>query len=335
MTTYLYGAYGTGNLGDDALLKSALECYGKQDTYAICYRKPMLEAPVDWIEHFEFVGNPNKYLKRGDRLIFAGGGLFWAFSHADVMANLATYASRLGCLILVDRIGTQGVNCNIEAARALFELCEEISVRDQASARILKDLQITDRAIVKNDLVLYLKDIPIPKSSLVDVTKIGINHSVSPFFFDPKHRDKTLHIYSRILDLVPEVQFYYIPHTRHFNVMCENDIITGEYFWKASNGRIESLPYPKSVEEWLKQYNELSGVMGWRFHMQVIATLLGKPAAHLGQLGGHKYGAFASENGLPQINFDAPIEAIIASAVRYVRLVESGTAKIAKPHVIV
>jgi polysaccharide pyruvyl transferase WcaK-like protein len=330
MTTYLYGAYGTGNLGDDALLKSALECYGTEDTYAVCYRKPFLRDSVRWIAHSEFTDNPTAFIKKGDRLILAGGGLFWSAAHADVMADLAVKAKKIGCAFLADRIGVQGVHFNPDAARTIFELCDEITVRDHESVKVLKDMNITDRAVARSDLVLYLKDLPTSRRDAKSVTRIGINHSVNPFFYDESHRRKTLQIYSKLADAFPHVKFVYIPHTRHFNVISENDIITGEYFWKFSNERIESLPFPKDVEGWLREFSKLSGVIGWRFHLMVVATVLGKPAAYLGQLGGHKYGAFASENGLPQINFDAPLEAIIESATRYVEMVENGTAVIAK-----
>jgi polysaccharide pyruvyl transferase WcaK-like protein len=331
MKTYIYGAYGTGNLGDDALLKSALECYGTKDTITISYGKPFLEQEVNWIEHFEFIKKPEKYLNKGDKLIYAGGGLFWASSHADDMLYIAKAAHKKGCTIDIDRIGAQGVHCNPESAKSLFDLCGSISFRDQASVDLVSQLGLTERGVTKCDLALSINDIPNDPYFETSSFKIGINHSATPFFYDKEHQNKTLHVYHEITKHCPDVEFYHIPHTRHFNVISQNDVINGEYFWKFSGGRIHSIPFPDSVEELLKIYSSIDGFIGWRYHMLVLATLMGKPAAHLGQLGGHKYGAFATDHNLPKINFDASTKDIIASGVRFIRKVQNGKATVAKP----
>lgn len=319
MTTYLYGAYGTGNLGDDALLKSALEEYGETDSVVVSYGKPFLEKPVTWVEHFQFIKQPECFMNRGDRLIFAGGGLFWAASHTEDMANTAEVAKKLGCEVRIDRIGAQGVHSNISAAKRLFDLCDYVSVRDKESVEILISLGITDKAIAKNDFVFTLKDFPRTPYFTDGKIRIGINHSATPFYSDESHRTRTLTIYNKIVNNFPDIEFCYIPHTRHFNVMCQNDIINGEYFWKVTQGRIVSLPFPASVEQLLMYYASMSAVIGWRYHLLVIGQLYNLPCAFLGQLGGHKYGAFSKEKKLPQINFDAPVNEIVSSASRFIR----------------
>ena len=262
MKTFLYGAYGTGNLGDDALLKSALECYGTRDTIAICYKKPFLEQEVNWIEHFDFNKNPEKYLNKGDELIYAGGGLFWTSSHADDMLHKAQAANKKSCKIVVDRIGAQGVHCNLEAAKSLFDLCESISFRDKASVDLVRQLGLTEIGIAKCDLAMSINNLPIDSYFETESFKIGINHSATPFFYNKEHQEKTLHIYNEITNHCPDVEFYHIPHTRHFNVISQNDVINGEYFWKFSGGRIESIPFPNTVEELLSIYGSINGFIG-------------------------------------------------------------------------
>jgi polysaccharide pyruvyl transferase WcaK-like protein len=319
MKTFLYGAYGTGNLGDDALLKSALNLYKDEQPKVVSYGKPLLSDEIPWIDHFEFIKNPENFLKKGNKLIFGGGGLFWTASHGDVMAQLAIKASELGCEVAIDRIGVQGVHSNIEAAKILFRLSKQSTVRDQASVDILKQLGITENVVARGDLVSFLENVSTSSHFKDAKFRVGINHSATPFFYDESHRNKTLEIYKKVATAFPDIDFYYLPHTRHFNVICQNDVIFGEYFWKATRGKITPLHFPSTVEELFKYYRGMSCVIGWRYHLLVIADLLKIPAAYLGQPGAHKYGAFAKENNLPQINFNLPVDTIVASASRFIQ----------------
>ncbi|GLQ54967.1 polysaccharide pyruvyl transferase family protein [Devosia nitrariae] len=318
---FLYGAYGTGNLGDDAILKAALEIHGRNNCKVVSYGSPFLRQEVDYIDHFAFIDNPKEFLSPGDTLIFAGGGLFWTASHAAVMRRCAESAREIGCDVQVERLGAQGVHAAIDDAKILFSLCSRISVRDHFSVDLLKQLNVTDRAIYEPDFVLELRDKPAKKFNKERIV-VGISHSAVPFYYDEAHRRKTLHIYNLIVErCFGYCDFVYIPHTRHFNVIAQNDVIYGEYFWQASRGRIQSLPFPSTVEELLEYYAGVDVVFAWRYHALVLAKVMGAAAAFLGQPGGHKYSAFAKEHQLPQINFDLePIE-VAASAVRLINRV--------------
>lgn len=320
MTVFLYGAYGTGNLGDDLLLKSALGVHGTE-AVAIAYGPPMLENPPTWIDHDTFIGAPQDYLRAGDRLIFAGGGLFWAASHAEDMKNVAMAAQKAGCDVAVERIGAQGVHSNLPAATEMMALCSSITVRDHHSVEILKSLNVTDRAEYQPDFALILDAIPARNPG--SRPRIGVNHSATPFFYDEAHRRKTLHCYSEVVaTFTDDVDFVYIPHTRHFRVLAQNDIIYGEYFWHATGRRMENTPFAHTVEELLATYATLSGVVGWRYHLLATALRFEIPAAFFGQMGGHKYGALSAEHKLPQINFDLETREIIPSLNRFVGMVQ-------------
>lgn len=323
MAYFLYGAYGTGNLGDDLLLRSALQQHSDKECRVIAYGKPYMANAPDHIDHFEFIKEPEKYLSAGDTLAFAGGGLFWAASHAEDMASAAAVAKRKGCDVRIERIGAQGVHCNLEAAKRLCADASFISVRDHNSVDLMKRLSVADRAVYEPDFVLVMQDLPGRRRAVRPA--VTVNHSATTFFADEKHRKKALHIYAELSAAFNgEADFFYLPHTRHFNVMSQNDVVFGEYFWQASRGRIQPLPFPKTVEELLEHYASMSGVIGWRYHLQVTATLFGIPRAFLGQLGEHKYGAFAREHKIPMIDFDKSTAEIIASAKRFVsRVIDS------------
>ena len=76
MKTYIYGAYGTGNLGDDLLLKGALQEYNDNNVIVISYGKPYISKNIKWLHRDHIISNPEKIFEAGDLLIFAGGGLF-------------------------------------------------------------------------------------------------------------------------------------------------------------------------------------------------------------------------------------------------------------------
>lgn len=323
--TIIYGAYGAGNLGDDAILLSAMAQHAGETIEVVSYGPPKIAFPPPYIEHFEFIKNPPAYIFAGDTLIFAGGGLFWAASHGDDMRNLAKYARSVGADVRIERLGAQGVHSNLEAATELMGLSSFISVRDENSVALLKRLGVSDRAVAEPDFVLELKN-PKPPRDPNSPFRIGLSHSATPFYHDEAHRDKTLAIYKHIVDRHPLMEFVYLPHTRHFNVMAQNDIIVGEHFWKVTGGRVVNPNFPQTVEELLAIYATIDAAIGWRYHMLVMAKITGVPSAFLGQMGEHKYGAFARENNVPQIDFDKPVAEIVASATRFLAVVAAGTA---------
>lgn len=324
MTIFLYGAYGTGNLGDDLLLKGALLEHANEVVSVISYGKPFIDGLNDYIDHFDFIANPRKFLKKGDALFFAGGGLFWAPTHCADMLFVAQEAKKIGCRVEIKRIGAQGFHCNPEAVKELMKISDKVTVRDLNSVEILREYDITDKAEFLPDYVLTLKDYVGQKFIKKErkerkKIKIGINHSATPFYHDREHRKKTLNIYSAIANKYQDcVDFYYIPHTRHFKCIDQNDIVYGEHFWCASAGLIKPFDFPETIDGLLEIYSEMSGVIGWRYHMLVLGKIFDLEVAHLGSLGGHKYGAFSRENLIPQINFDLDVADILGSFGRWV-----------------
>lgn len=318
MTIYLYGAYGAGNLGDDLILKSALQQYKEEECRVIAYGTPRLKEVADnYIGFNEFISSPASYFSAGDVLIFAGGGLFWAGIHVEQMARAALAAADAGCDVRIERIGAHGFHVSIEAVRQLCAIASFVSVRDRNSVDLFRRYQVTDKAVYEPDFVLALEG--VPERRMAAKPAIALNHSASPFFHEEEHRSKTLRIYGELsARFAGAVDFYYVPHVRHFSVIDQNDVIYGEYFWNASKGRIQPIPFPASVEALLEHYAGMNGAIGWRYHLQVLATLFGIPSAYLGQLDEHKYLAFAKEHDLPIIDLDAPEDEVISSAAQFI-----------------
>lgn len=322
-TKYIYGAYGTGNLGDDLLLKAALQHHRSltpsADIRIVAYGPPFLEeAQLSHIDHDDFIKSPEKYLSANSSLHFSGGGLFWAASHCSDMLKVAQYQKGLGGEVHIERIGTQGFHKNPESVKQLFRLADSSTVRDKMSADLLSRYGIYDSAIPTCDYVLTL-NITDYKKIQTARPLVAINHSATVFYRDLEHRKKTLRLYKQLAQhFQGVVDFAHFPHTRHFRCIDQNDVINGEQFWCGTNGLIKALPFPETAEDALRTFSSFSGAMGWRYHLLVLAKLFGLPSAYLGQLGEHKYGAFAQENSIPMINFDLDEATILGSCKRYI-----------------
>lgn len=329
MATFLYGAYGTGNLGDDLLLKAALQEHSNECVTAVAYAAPRLRGQPHWVEHNSFLASPSSHLSPGDRLIFAGGGLFWAASHTNDMLRVAQEADQLGCTVSIERIGAQGFQTDPDAVRQLMGICSSVTVRDKNSALILKKYHVTDRAEVSKDFVFCLKECISLQHKLASAApqhklRVGINHSATPFFYDLAHRDKVLDIYTSLARTFRDsIDFIYVPHTRHFNVIAENDIIVGEWFWQRSRGLITAILWPSTAEDLLDVYATLDSCIGWRYHLLVLGTVFELPTTYLGAIGGHKYYSFAQEEQLNVIDFDQSTSQVIEQAEkRFQRLLD-------------
>lgn len=322
-TKLLYGAYGTGNLGDDLLLKAALEHHRAISNdfliKVVSYGKPYLEEQIDFIDHDDFIADPANYISAQTDLHFCGGGLFWAPTHCDDMLKVAVYQKSCGGSVHIERIGTQGFHCNPDAVKDLFLLSESNSVRDKMSAEILAKNNVCNFANPSVDYVLTLdRSNYIQKNPPKPI--VAINHSATVFYRDAEHRSKALRIYKRLaMSFKDQVSFVCFPHTRHFRCIDQNDIIVGEQFWCFSKGLIQPIPFPTTVEEALRTFSTFSGAIGWRYHLLVLAKLFSIPSAYLGQTSGSKYVAFAQENNLPMIDFDLDEELILQSCKRFVQ----------------
>lgn len=310
---YIYGAYGAGNVGDDMLLKAALEYHEQFDTpiKVVAYGKPLLTNHVEWIDHFDFIKNKQKYLNSTTSLHFCGGGLFYASSHCDVMLALARYQKNIGGPVHLEKIGAQGFHCNVKAVKELFQIVNSNSVRDQMSVDILKRHDVCDHAVVDIDYVLTLDKNKITYEKPQEIV-IGINHANTQFFYDREHRLKTMEIYTKLAkQFHGKIKFVYFPHVLHYKVKSQNDMYNGRCLQKYSEGLIEYLDFPRDVESALTTFSKFSGAIGWRYHLFVLAKLFNIPGIFVGQPDENKYNAIVNDNNFNFVNFNDDIDCIV------------------------
>nr|WP_320196956.1 polysaccharide pyruvyl transferase family protein [Agrobacterium rosae]MDX8316899.1 polysaccharide pyruvyl transferase family protein [Agrobacterium rosae]MDX8316928.1 polysaccharide pyruvyl transferase family protein [Agrobacterium rosae] len=291
----------------------------------MAFGRPQLREDVPFLPNDEFVKDVAKLVTRDDRIIFAGGGLFWSDEHIRIMLSIAERARSNGCEVRVERVGAQGIHLDLEASRRLLSLCSFISVRDANSVDLLRRLNVTHRAFYVQDFVLDL-DYNAEQSRLSRPT-IGINHSATPFFHNPSHREKALQIYTDLAQELSDLDFVYVPHTVHFSQADQNDESVGEAFHRNSDGRIQTLPFPAHAEDLIDYYSGLTVAIGWRYHLNVLCKFVGIPSAIVCQDDEHKYRAFGIEHRLPIFNFDESTENLVRDIRGFIRcaLVKKGS----------
>lgn len=307
----LYGAYGAGNLGDDLILKAALERHWKPadgqetSTRVVCYGPPRVKVLPPLILQRAALQDPDRLFGPDTSLHFCGGGLFWTAEHCDEMLHLAKSQTRAGGHVFVERIGTQGFHCAPDTVRELLGLASRVSVRDKNSADLLVRYGIYDKAIVEHDYVLCLTarrhrdDVPAGPPI------VAINHSPTLFYSNPAHRAKVIRLYTSLARACgSSVRFVYLPMVRHYRCIEQNDVVVGEELSVGSGGLIETLSPFETVEDLLDYFPRLSAVIGWRYHLMVLAHLHRIPGCFVGEFDEHKYAAFAKENDMGLVDFN-------------------------------
>lgn len=320
----LYGAYGAGNLGDDLILKAALERHWKPaeregtSVKVVCYGPPRVKDHPPIVLQRVALQAPDNLFGADTSLHFCGGGLFWTAEHCDEMLYLAQSQKSAGGSVFVERIGVQGFHCNPESVRRLLELSDRVSVRDKNSADLLIRYQIYDRAVVEQDFVLDLAVQQRTADVEVGAPIVAINHAPTLFYSDPCHRQKVIRLYTALARACGSaVRFVYLPMVRHYRCIEQNDVLVGEELSVGSGGLIETLPPFETVEHLLEYFPRVSAVVGWRYHLMVLAQLHHVPACFCGELDEHKYSAFAHENGMCIVDF-AQEETQAVEAIRHV-----------------
>lgn len=315
---FLYGAYGIGNLGDDLILLGALQHYDLDSVKIVCYGRPAIDIDIDWIDECDFKTNKEAFLKEGDRLVFAGGGLFWADVHIYELLALAQYANQVGAKVYMQKMGFQGWNLAPDAVKELCNIAEVITVRDFYSVQVAKEW-LTDPSKITHSpdfvfsLSKYIED--KRKANIYkkkQKPKIGINHSNVYFYYDEQYRARTLDLYAQIVsDYSDKIDFVYIPQVRHYNVIAQNDMLYAEFFWQKTRGKIKTLSFPNNVDELLEIYCNLDAIIAWRYHALVLGNILSIPTLLFASNSLDKYQVFAKEYMMPHIDFALSDECIL------------------------
>lgn len=319
------GAYGTNNVGDEAIFEGIRVAYPNvQQIY--------IDAPRVGGFKLSEVIDQKSFFRAGDRLIIGGGGLMFGLEMINIFSFLAKSVIDAGGVVDFLGVGCEGVQESFrEPIRKLISLCSKVTVRSTKSADILQSIAGI-RPEIQLDFANNLKfqsglsagsDSEIPLIGVVTGGDVRVKlDSLARVIYSHSNRQ-----------IKPEFRanFVHIPHSRSYCDLYNNDCAVGELLWSSvythssvafDEASLKLLPFSNSPHEVLRTYRNLDGVMTERFHGMIFSRLVGIPllCLHGATI---KNKSYIDDNPSPDffaVNSENPIESEFHRFIAHVRV---------------
>jgi len=294
MNKFAFGAYGTGNLGDDAILEGMRRVYGK-DLIAVCSHPEAISLPSIDMENFLTL------VSAGDFVIFGGGGLFYSSAAVKEMETLAKTCLERGAIVECHGVGIEGTvwEEDKDSIRNFAQCMRAITVRSKKSLELLASIGVSAKYTADFGFNLVS-----PKMREHRGRHIGLVIT-APFSNQPEME--------RLAKIVQELTqigiVHLIPHVRHFTGFGANDCLAAEYLFVQAHRPTQVIiePWAGTPTKLLEQYNQMDFILTMRFHGMVLGMVcnrMSKEKIGLACLTADlKYTAFANENNIPTYDF--------------------------------
>jgi polysaccharide pyruvyl transferase WcaK-like protein len=281
---YVCGAYGTNNVGDEAIFEGVnIEYPGAIQLYT---NIPRVRNAV---EMFSMWRGENK-LESQDTVIIGGGGLLYNKAAVQNLIELCRRAAEAKATVKILGLGCEGAQEGFhEEIRELFDFADEISVRTTLSQEIVKT--ITGKTVERrDDFAFLLSKFRKARSQQdrVPIKRIGLI-TAGDFKADVTGFVKMIQKYSSPHSPKRRVKFIHIPHSASHVDMYNNDLIVGlkirstPSVWQVSDGIFFELrPFTDDPYEVLDAYSDLDAVISERFHGVIFGMMAQIPTLALG-----------------------------------------------------
>jgi hypothetical protein len=276
---YLYGAYGSGNFGDDLICQGALLRYPNVSIIFAFFVKPVINgfnsSNIFLTENnFENVISKleidNNVKNR--RFILAGGGLFWSAEHINEMLKISEYCKNNEIKFIIDRVGLQGMEGNIDDSISLLTNATKVIVRDESSKNIAYKFGLN-----KNIPIFigpcFVEFLPPLKHNSNSITCF-----LSLYVFLNNDRDNTIELCKKIVSEFPSFTFKYLIQTDHFMQHCSEVPVVKNLIEHVPE--IDILNY-KTPMEYYSAYNDCSFIISSGYHASLIPILNSIPLFHI------------------------------------------------------
>lgn len=278
---FIAGAYGTRNVGDEAIFDGARVIYPNAIQLYI-------NAPrnLPAVEVYSMLRGPNKFRSQ-DTLIIGGGGLLYDRGAVRVLVDLCRKARAAGATVRIERIGCEAARPEFYTeVRELFALADAVSVRSTISQQMAHD--ITGREVQRaEDFATELAPrLPQAKRRSSEIPLIGV-------VTGGDHQEDI----TPLIDLIKRfssdratapVRFVHIPHSASHIGIRNNDEIVGmniavqvDLFLEGRMHGFQRLPYSDEPLDVLQTYARLDGLISRRFHGLVFAHMMRLPTLAL------------------------------------------------------
>jgi polysaccharide pyruvyl transferase WcaK-like protein len=312
----IVGAYGVGNLGDEAILAGTLNLLKanpdlRKKKIIVFSRNPRETKRIHKIKATR--RNPVDLLKSSE-VIIGGGELFQS------LGNMAIKYSLLGLAIKILRkhvvFHAIGVSSNLGRlekflTRLSLNVANQITTRDQPSKNRLLKLGVNKTIRVITDPSFYVKPISHKEAcSLLEKEGIQFNKTntriaiTSQYF---QNRELNVQIYRVLLGFLKkvlannsDVQVIFIPFTKHVDKPLDSDIIYGKWLdkqLKTDNFRVIEGNY--SPQQMMGIIGLMDVVLSTRFHPLVFGTKMNVSAIGIGVF--EKTISFCTQHDIPLV----------------------------------
>jgi len=302
----LYGYYGHGNLGDEAILQILLNEFKKVSGISLTIftskaKQVSLDYKIKTINSDLHIWKPLRIIKqliailKCDLFILGGGGLLKDYGSSS--RNLKTWLFWLRIAqILKKKTALYGVgveNIRYPQSRSILKKSLKktniILLRDYSSKKLLENLGIINENIrvISDPTILFSVEKEICIKNLSEHPKIIINvrhwHDHGPYIKDPEKNKNFLKVISEVGDYLidnykAELNFIPMRTTAYDNdIKIANHIIV----LMKNKSLVKIYPERPSVDEYLEILKNTDLVIGMRLHSIIIPSSIGIPVIGL------------------------------------------------------
>jgi polysaccharide pyruvyl transferase WcaK-like protein len=273
------GAYGYGNVGDEAILAGLLSRLDRRRV-TVMSRAPRETAAAHAVRAIG-IGRALPALLTHRTVVIGGGGVF-----GRDMGRIGRLLPAFGLLAKAfrRRVTVEGVDLDTRLSASarllvpnLLRACETVSVRDRASAAIAREWGVAVEVLP--DLSSRMSP-AAPETGRRALARIGldtqrpivglaltaVNHALA---------DDVLEATIRTIHALPEAQFVFVPMSRHPRVAVHDDVQFALRI--ARSAPLSILEEPLPPREMLAVFGQLTAVVAMRYHAMLFAARCGTP----------------------------------------------------------
>lgn len=275
----LAGYFGSGNLGDDALLLGFVHGLGGGFELTV-----LSGAPEETFRLYGLTSVPrkdmaavSKAISACDALVFPGGSIFQDASSVKSVAyyaQLVKLARKAGkrVFMLGQGVGPLTSFLGKRMAAGAFNAAEFIAVRDPASMAALKDLGVQRRTVVTADCALLLPSPPEAPGSegfqVGNMRTVGI----APRPVGKKDKD-TVKLFADLSRLLFTANFMPVLIEMDRNV----DGVLIDEISKMQGGKVPSIKKLSTPMQLQQRLARMDSVIAVRLHAGILAATVGIP----------------------------------------------------------
>lgn len=274
----LAGYFGSGNLGDDAILAGFCNNLGPGFDITV-----MSGAPEETYRHFGFRAIPRKdskafdeALSKADALIFPGGSIFQDVTSVRSVGYYSQIVrkakkARKRVYLLAQGVGPLNRFLGKRMAASAFEMADVVTVRDPGSASALRAMGIKGDIKVTADPAFLLSPGAETDSagfSVGNMTTVGI--APRPYAKDKKAVQKVFGDLAKLL-----FQNNFLPVLLEMDRNEDGQLIVD--ISKAQGGKIPDIRRLQLPQQMQRRMSRMHAVVGMRLHAGILAASVGVP----------------------------------------------------------